>query len=91
MAAMKPQPGPEVAHGHEEAVQPHEATNEHGEGQAAGNEPGHGARGAIHLHTEKGQQAMAEFVAPEEPGRYVFACNIPGHREGGMVGTLIVE
>lgn len=25
------------------------------------------------------------------PGRYTFYCTLPGHREGGMVGTLIVR
>jgi plastocyanin len=26
-----------------------------------------------------------------KPGEYVFYCNIPGHREGGMEGTLTVK
>ena len=26
-----------------------------------------------------------------EPGEYVFYCSVPGHRESGMVGTLIVQ
>ena len=26
-----------------------------------------------------------------EPGTYEFYCSIPGHREGGMVGTLTIE
>ena len=26
-----------------------------------------------------------------EPGEYVFYCSVPGHREAGMVGTLIIR
>jgi len=28
---------------------------------------------------------------PCEPGTYYYICTVPGHREMGMVGTIIVE
>lgn len=36
-----------------------------------------------------GQTATVTINA--EPGTYEYHCNVPGHREAGMVGTLIVE
>ena len=35
-----------------------------------------------------GQSASATITLP--PGTYTFYCPVPGHRERGMVGTLIV-
>jgi nitrite reductase (NO-forming) len=32
-----------------------------------------------------------ETVINAPPGEYEYYCNVPGHREAGMVGTLIVE
>jgi uncharacterized cupredoxin-like copper-binding protein len=27
----------------------------------------------------------------DEPGTYTFFCTLPGHRDGGMEGTLVVK
>ena len=37
-----------------------------------------------------GEGGFSEFV-PGEPGTYYYICTVPGHREMGMVGTIIVE
>ena len=38
-----------------------------------------------------GQTVQATIPADAAPGDYEFYCNIPGHKEAGMVGTLKVE
>ena len=37
-----------------------------------------------------GDGGTSEFI-PGEPGTYYYICTVPGHREMGMVGTIIVE
>ena len=37
-----------------------------------------------------GEGGFSEFI-PGEPGTYYYICTVPGHREMGMVGTIIVE
>jgi nitrite reductase (NO-forming) len=32
-----------------------------------------------------------EVVVNAPPGTYEYYCNVPGHKEAGMVGTLTVE
>jgi plastocyanin len=35
--------------------------------------------------------ADISFTAPSEAGEYKIYCDVPGHEQAGMVGTLIVE
>lgn len=37
-----------------------------------------------------GKDATVMFTASEK-GTFQFYCSVPGHKEGGMIGTLIVE
>ena len=45
---------------------------------------------AMHAAVEPGQQSTLEFKATQ-PGTYTFSCTVPGHKEAGMVGKLIVK
>jgi uncharacterized cupredoxin-like copper-binding protein len=33
---------------------------------------------------------VSSFSATLSPGTYTFFCQVPGHRAGGMLGTLTV-
>jgi uncharacterized cupredoxin-like copper-binding protein len=44
----------------------------------------------VHAPMLPGQPGLALFKA-DRAGSYSFYCGLPGHREAGMVGTLIVE
>jgi uncharacterized cupredoxin-like copper-binding protein len=36
-------------------------------------------------------ETVRKITVFEKPGQYTFACDLPGHREAGMAGTLIVS
>lgn len=42
------------------------------------------------LQASAGEIARKTF-AFDKPGKYEFECDLPGHREAGMKGTLIVQ
>lgn len=44
----------------------------------------------IQVHTAPKTNATADFT-PAAAGTHQFYCSIPGHREAGMTGTLIVQ
>lgn len=43
----------------------------------------------VHVSAAPGSSGLILFT-PTEPGTYSFYCALPGHREAGMVGTLVV-
>lgn len=67
------------------------------EGEAAesggsGHEAGHseGDEPDLHVSALGGASATLEFT-PSKPGTYEFWCTVPGHKEAGMTGTLVVN
>ena len=54
----------------------------------------HGAHGAeanydLHVSAQVGETSIIQFTV-NEPGTYQFFCSVPGHKDAGMVGELIV-
>lgn len=45
---------------------------------------------AWHVHMPANDRVVVDFTAVS-PGTYTIYCAIPGHREAGMVATLVVE
>ena len=51
----------------------------------------HGGSGdVLAMHTGANEISSIVFMAMEK-GTYEFYCTITGHKEAGMVGTLVVE
>ena len=44
----------------------------------------------LHLNVALGRTGQVEFT-PTEKGTYQIACTVAGHKEAGMVGTLVVK
>jgi uncharacterized cupredoxin-like copper-binding protein len=63
-----------------------------GASRAAGSD-GHAGHdhGQFMLAVGPGKTASATFTVPSRPGTYEFGCFIPGHYEGGMKGSLIIQ
>jgi uncharacterized cupredoxin-like copper-binding protein len=38
----------------------------------------------------KAGEIARKNILVEKPGEYEFTCDLPGHRDAGMTGTLIV-
>ncbi|MBI5304284.1 MAG: cupredoxin domain-containing protein [Chloroflexi bacterium] len=45
---------------------------------------------ALHISAAKGKTSILEFT-PTRAGTFTFFCDVPGHKEAGMVGKLIVK
>lgn len=44
----------------------------------------------LHMAARMGQTNTIEFT-PTKSGTYEFFCTVPGHKDAGMVGTLVVK
>lgn len=55
-----------------------------------GGDQRHGGTFAVHVALDRGDEATVR-VRLDEPGEYVFYCNVHGHRSAGMEGTITVR
>ena len=51
---------------------------------------GMGTAPMLHVAVGIGSTGTLQFT-PSTPGTYQFICTVAGHKEAGMVGTLIVK
>lgn len=59
-------------------------------GESMGDEHGHEKRDSVHVAADAGKSGTIEFT-PTESGTYVITCTVPGHKEAGMTGKLVVS
>ena len=59
-------------------------------GHDMGGMSGMGGAPALHMAAAMGTTSTLKFIA-SKPGSYTFYCTVPGHKEAGMVGTLVVK
>jgi len=45
----------------------------------------------VYINVRPGETRATTFNVPNEPGEYVFFCDLPGHRNKGETGVMIVE
>ncbi len=45
----------------------------------------------VKITVDPGKSVTQAFTAPAKAGTYAFDCDVPGHKEAGMVGQLIVK
>jgi plastocyanin len=48
------------------------------------------ALGGLHIHAMPHSEARGTMVIVGAPGRYDFSCTLPGHKEAGMRGSMVV-
>lgn len=58
--------------------------------ETTGKHQGHGSNSDFHLHAAAKKQSKLTFT-PSLEGTYTFYCTIPGHKESGMFGELVVQ
>lgn len=58
--------------------------------ESKGDDHAHSSGSAVHVAADAGKTGSVEFT-PTEAGTYTFYCTVPGHKDSGMVGKLIVQ
>ena len=77
---------------HDFSVMEFPMEGEAAEADGSGHEAGHGGEDEPDLHVSAlgGASATLDFT-PTKAGKYEFWCTVPGHKEAGMTGSLVVN